>query len=274
MVPRLKKFQGSRIFTFQGSRFQGRVPRFQGSGVQGSGVQVPARKLPRFQGSRNSKVPPRFREFQGSTVPGFQVPRFQGPGFQCSTGIPEVRSCKGPGFQGSRVPRFQASRARGPRVPEVEGFKVQRFQGKLKSSRSFKVSRVPKFLGSWFQGSRVQGSRSCKVPEVSKFPGFQVPGSRAGFQSRAPGSRLPGFQGSKALGFQGSRVPFRILKPASPRVSASAPEIETQQALLLGIKLPQDHFFRVRNWRSFFKTLFLRQKLQKGYSYLNIMFPG
>ena len=81
-----------------------------------------------------------------------------------------------------------------------------------RSYRSFKVSK--------FQGSRFQGSKD------PRFQGY-------GFQ----GSRVPGFQGSKVPRIQGSRVPFRILKAASPRVPAPAPEIETQQALLLGIKL-------------------------------------
>jgi hypothetical protein len=49
------------------------------------------------------------------------------------------------------------------------------------------------------------------------------------------GSIVSGFTGSKVSGFQGSRVPFRILKAASPREPAPALEIETQQALLLGI---------------------------------------
>ena len=97
-----------------------------------------------------------------------------------------------------------------------------------------------------FQGSRVprlQGSRILEGSRVPRFQGFRVPRSQGskvpGFQgSRVPGfqgSRVPGFQGFRVPGFQGSRVPFRILKAASPREPAPALEIETQQALLLGI---------------------------------------
>ena len=99
-----------------------------------------------------------------------------------------------------------------------------------------------------FQGSRVprlQGSRILEGSRVPRFQGFRVPRSQGskvpGFQgSRVPGfqgSRVPGFRGSKVSGFQGSRVPFRILKAASPREPAPALEIETQQALLLGISI-------------------------------------
>ena len=81
-----------------------------------------------------------------------------------------------------------------------------------------------------FQGSRVSGFQGSGVPgfQASGVPRFQGPG----FQ----GSKVPGLQGSRVPGFQGSRVPFRILKAASPREPAPALEIETQQALLLGIK--------------------------------------
>ena len=96
-------------------------------------------------------------------------------------------------------------------MPRLQGFRVPRSQGS--KVPGFQGSGVPRFQGSrvpGFQGSRVPGFQGCRVPE-----------------SLSRGSKVPGFQGS--------RVPFRILKAASPREPAPALEIETQQALLLGI---------------------------------------
>jgi hypothetical protein len=74
---------------------------------------------------------------------------------------------------------------------------------------------------------------------VPRFQGFRVPRSQGSKVPGFQGSRVPGFQGSRVPGFQGFRVPFRILKAASPREPAPALEIETQQALLLGISQRQ-----------------------------------
>ena len=137
---------------------------------------------------------------QNSSVQSSRVPKI--PGFQK--------------FQSSRsfnVPGFQGSRFQGSNVPMFHGFQGSRAPG-FQSSRDHMVPGFQKFQGSRVpEVSKFQGSRSFKVP------GFQVPG-----------------QGSKVPGFHGSRVPFRILRAASPRSSAPVPEIETQ-ALLLGIFL-------------------------------------
>ena len=191
-----------RVAGFQGSESL-RVPGCQGSKVSG------------FHG----------RRFQGSRVPGshgFRVPRF--PGFQGFQG-----------FQGFWVPGSQ----QGARCAVLQGSKVP---GRVSG---FQGSGAPRFQGSRVPGSRIQqgsrraGLQGSKVAEGSKVSGFhgrRVPRFQ-GFQ----GSRVPGFQGSRVPRFQGSRVPFRILKAASPREPAPALEIETQQALLLGISLVESN---------------------------------
>ena len=264
-------FQDSRV---PGSRFQ--YPRFQGAGLQGStGVpEVRSFKVPGFQGNRGS----RSAKFQSSRVPGFQdqfsrfkVPRFQGsrvPGPGCFHGSRLPRVPRFQKFQGSKAPevskvqKFQSSRVpglgfqgfrvagfQGSSIPRFQGFRVPGFQGsRVPGSHGFRVPRFPGFQASQvFQGFMVPGSQQgsrCAGLQGSKVPGFQgcrVPESLRVPGFRFQGFRVPGFQDSRVPGFQGSRVPFRILKAASPREPAPALEIETQQALLLGIIDPSFH---------------------------------